>query len=71
MSENTVWFTIGGSHRQYAKDNAKIKAANIPARWVGPVSLGSKFQQVSVPEANAEQMTTLGFRRSRRQPQNW
>lgn len=64
----TTWFTIGGSHRQYAKDNAKIKAANIPAQWVGPVSLGSKLQQVSVPVEFSDQMIALGFSKSRQQP---
>lgn len=68
MNNKTVWFTIGGSHRQYAKDNAKIKAAGIAARWVGPISLGSKRHQVSVSEADAEKMVSLGFSRSRQQP---
>lgn len=64
----SVWFTIGGSHRQYQRDTAKIKASGIPARWVGPVAMGSKLQQVSVKSEFEAQMIALGFKKSRRQP---
>lgn len=64
-----VWFTIGGSHRQYKKDMDAIKRAEIPGRWAGPVAYKSKLSIYAVDENDAARMTALGFRRCKAQPQ--